>query len=65
MISLSIIRQNHLSTPTTVPPAVRSWKGNSDLLPPFALPSYTVEVSPFPESIMNVLTLLTILSDMP
>lgn len=64
MISLSIIRQNHLSTPTTVPPAVRSWKGNSDL-PPFALPSYTVEVSPFPESIMNVLTLLTILSDMP
>lgn len=59
MISLSIIKQNPLSTPTTVPPAVPSWKGNSGLLPPFVLPSYTVEVSPFPESIMNFLNLLT------
>ena len=42
MISLSIIKQNHLSTPTTVPPAVPSWKGNSDRLPPFVPPSYTV-----------------------
>ena len=42
MISLSITKQNHLSTPATVPPAVPSWKGNSDRLPPFVLPSYTV-----------------------